>query len=262
MAAARRPRRSGSCARTSTPRFRRRSSAYGLRAARSLWQSMRRASLDFAAALRRLRHPLRSRAAGSVSLRASRGRRRQTPAARVRRPAAGRSRSQLVDGRRAVARDVDRGRRRNQDARLRVRSISCVPRPRGGGVRPRTHSFSSAAPSGGFARIAKRVEVTTAKGVVDGAGSRRRDERAAARSARAAAASSSSAQLRRGHRAAARCGPARARARAPRRLRDSARHRRTSCAGSRTIACCSPAPIRRPSPTRARDKTLVQRPVS
>ena len=46
------------CVRTSTARFRRQPRSHGLRAARHLWQSGRRASLDFAAAHSAAGHPV------------------------------------------------------------------------------------------------------------------------------------------------------------------------------------------------------------
>ena len=110
--------------------------------------------------------PMRSRAAGSAALRSPRPGRDESAAEGVRRPARGRARSQLADGRRDVARDVDRRRRRDSDQGIRGRSLSRLPRPRGGGCRARRRNLSSNPPSTVFASVARRSKIATERGVV------------------------------------------------------------------------------------------------
>ena len=102
--------------------------AHGLRAARTLWQGLRRASLDFAAAIKRAEHPLRPRAAGPAARGAGadadavRRLRREYDARR----AAGFDHTWMTAA--ALAREASlEGGARHPDARLRVRSISRLP---------------------------------------------------------------------------------------------------------------------------------------
>ena len=112
------------------------SQAHGLRAARHLWQSGRRASLDFAAAIRRLaiRCDLAPQDLILFTREGADAARRLKRRNQARRDAAS---MLLVDGRSARTRDRSRRHRRDSNEGGRVRSLPGVRRPRRRGGRAR-----------------------------------------------------------------------------------------------------------------------------
>ena len=110
---------------------------HGLRSARTLWQAMRRASLDFPAAIRRLEIKCDLAPADLLMFARARRRRRPPVAAGVPEPPRRRARSQLGDAGDAGARDRRRRRRGDPDARRHARSVSRVCRVRVGRRRSR-----------------------------------------------------------------------------------------------------------------------------
>ena len=136
--------------------FQETSALHGLRSARTLWQAMRRASLDFPAALRRLAVKCDLAPADLLIVRAPRRRRRPAAAARVPEPPRRGAGSQLGDAGRAGARDRRRGRRGDPDARRFARSVSRVRGVCRGGRRSRRRALRASLPSAGSAPAGSR----------------------------------------------------------------------------------------------------------
>ena len=121
--------------------FQETSALHGLRSARTLWQAMRRASLDFPAAIRRLEVKCDLAPADLLIF----ARRDADAARQLQREYQGRrdggAGTQLGDAGRAGARDGPRGRRGDPDPRRRARSVSRVRGVCRGRRRPRRRAL-------------------------------------------------------------------------------------------------------------------------
>ncbi len=186
-------------------------SAHGLRAARSLWQAMRRASLDFAAALRR--HDVRCDLAPQDLLSIVP---RDATAVRLLRREYDARRQAGLDHSWLTAAALARETALEAGAAIRTRGFVLDPYPRCSRVRRRCRLGAQA----GAALRAQRREAHSRESQARrghdrqrraaGAGRDRRDQRAAAGSPRAAPSHPPAAQLRRRHRRPSRRGPPRA----------------------------------------------------
>ena len=240
--------------------FQETAAAHGLRAARTLWQGMRRASLDFAAALKRLRTSgaiWRRRTCCSVARRdadAVRRLRREYDARR----APGFDHSWMTRGG-AGARGRRSRRRGHPHARLRLRSVSRLPRASRTAAAERGATLFERTPVRRIRASRKHVEVDDRRRARC---ARRRSSLPPARRCRICARSAVISHPQQSYAVVTEPLPAAVRRELGRRaaaLRDGASPAALPALAEGRSRRSSPGADQEPVPARARDKMLVQR---